>query len=113
MAKVYDIINKLTNNKPIIKIDESHEYTVNNSKNSAILIKSIGEDKTLDDIERIDKLIEAGIGKEALDYVNSLDLSLSSYGTIVNAIMAAIGDRELEEVEEAAKEELKRFQKRK
>ncbi len=39
MAKVYNIMNKLVCEKPIVKIDENHEYKINNSKNNAIYIQ--------------------------------------------------------------------------
>ncbi|MBB6696246.1 hypothetical protein [Clostridium algidicarnis] len=108
MAQVYNIMNRLTNDKPIIKIDKDHEYTVNNSKNSAILIKSLTEDPSLDEFKMMDKIIEAGLGGEALSYINSLELSLKSYATVMNAIMAAISDESLEEIEKAADQEMKR-----
>lgn len=41
MAKVYDIMNKLVNVKPTVKIDEDHEYKINNTKNNAIYIQSL------------------------------------------------------------------------
>ncbi|CAM2949520.1 hypothetical protein HAHI6034_05775 [Hathewaya histolytica] len=112
MAQVYDIVNRLTNDKPVIKLGESKEFKVNNSKNSVILIKSLSEDKTLDDFEMMDKVIEAGIGKEGLDYVNSLDLTFKSYETIMNAIMAAITEQSLEEIEKMAEEETKKIKKK-
>lgn len=108
MGKVYDIMSRLTNNKPVVKIDEEHEYTVNNSKNQAIFIKQLSVDEKLDDFERMDKIIEAGLGKEALDYINSLDLSLKATATIINAIMAALNEVELEEVEELAEAEMQK-----
>lgn len=113
MAQVYDITNRLTNDKPIIKIDEEHEYIVNNSKNTAILIKTLAEDPNLDEFEMMDKIVEAGLGKEALDYIDSLDLSLKSYGTVMNAIMAAISEQSLEEIEKAAEVEMKKLTKKK
>lgn len=112
MGKVYDIISKLTNNKPIIRLAEDKEFEVNNSKNSAILIKQITEDPKIDDIERMDKIIEAGLGKEALDYINSLDLSMNAYGAIINSIMAALNDMDLEEVEKLSEAEMKKIKKK-
>lgn len=112
MGKVYDIMSRLTNNKPAIKIDEDHEYTVNNSKNQAIFIKQLAEDKKLDDFERMDKIIEAGLGKEAVDYINSLDLSVKATATIINAIMAALSEVDLEDIEQEAERRRKEFQKK-
>lgn len=112
MGKVYNIMDRLTNNKPVIKIDEEHEYTVNNSKNQALFITELAKDDKLNDFERMDKVIEAGLGKEAIDYINSLDLSVKATATILNAIMAAINEVELEEIEEEAKKQTKGFRKK-
>lgn len=112
MAKVYDIMSRLTNERPVIKIDEEHEYTVQNSKNTAIFIKQLSEDPKLEDFERMDAIVEAAIGKEALDYINSLKLPTKAWGTIINAIMAAIAELDLEEVEEAAEEQMKKIKKK-
>jgi len=112
MAKIYNIMDRLTNDKPQIQIDKDHIYTVNNSKNQAIFIKQLSEDPKLDDFEKIDKVIEAGLGKEALVYINSLNLSVKASGTIVNAVMAAIGEVELEDVEQEAAKQAKNFRKR-
>ena len=51
-------------------------------------------------LKKIDKIIESGLGKEALEYIDSLDLPMSTYVTIVNVIMAAINDVSLEDIEE-------------
>jgi hypothetical protein len=111
MGKVYNIMDRLTNNKPVIKIDNEHEYTVNNSKNQAIFIKQLSEDKSLDDYQMMDNIIEAALGKEALVYINGLDLSVAGTGIVINAIMAAIGEVELEEVENEVKKQNKNFRK--
>lgn len=113
MARAYDIAERLqnANKKSTIKIDDNHIYPINTSKNSAILMQAISQDEKLDDLERIDKLIEAGLGKEALGYINSLDLSIEALSVIINVIMAAIGDITLEEAEEEAKKAAKKFRK--
>ncbi len=113
MAKVYDIVERLKegNKKPTVKIDEDHVYEISNSKNSALFIKGITEDKKIDDMERLDKIVEAGLGKEAKNYINSLELSMPAYNTIVNVIMAAISDMTLEEIEEIGEKEIKKFRK--
>jgi hypothetical protein len=109
MARVYDIVDKITNGnkKPTVKIDADHEYTINNSKNTGVVIKALSEDQKTEDFERMDKIIQAALGKEALDYINSLELAMSNYNTIVNVIMAAISDMSLEEMEEFSKKNSK------
>lgn len=102
MSRAYDIVEKLKNGskKTTVKIDETHIYEINTSKNVGIFLKGLTEDSKMDDFEKIDKIIEAGIGKEALEYIDSLDLPIASYVVIVNVIMAAINDVSLEEIEE-------------
>lgn len=113
MAKTYDIMEKIKNGneRPTIKIDEDHIFTVNTSKNTALAIKAKGEDKKVDEFGQIDFAIEAGLGKKAKEYIDSLDLSIEALATVVNAIMAAIGGTSLEEVEEAAKKEARKPRK--
>ncbi|WP_102400208.1 hypothetical protein [Haloimpatiens massiliensis] len=113
MAKIYNIMDRLTNDKPEIKIDNEHVYKVNNSKNTAILIKSLSEDPKLEEFEMMDKIVEAGLGKEALEYINSLELSLKGYEAIMNAIMAAISEQDLEDIEKMAEQEMKKITKKK
>ena len=102
MSRAYDIAEKLKSGskKPTFKIDDTHTYEINTSKNVGILLKGLVEDTKIDEFKKIDKIIEAGIGKEALKYIDSLDLPMASYVTIVNVIMAAINDVSLEEIEE-------------
>lgn len=102
MSRSYDIAERLKNGskKPTVKIDESHTYEINTSKNVGIFIKGVVEDSKKDEFKKIDEIIEAGIGKEALEYIDSLDLPMSYYEVIINVIMAAINDVSLEEIEE-------------
>ncbi|EHK2402040.1 hypothetical protein KCL48_000007 [Clostridium perfringens] len=121
MAKVYDIMNKLVNIKPSVKIDEDHEYKINNTKNNAIYIQSLvkenkkKDDKKQDEMELINKIIKASLGKEAFEYIDSKgdEWSMSAYNAIINVIMAAISNVELEEIEEMSEKEAKRFQESK
>lgn len=121
MAKVYDIMNKLVNVKPTVKIDEDHEYKINNTKNNAIYIQSLvkedkkKEKKNKDEMELINKIIKASLGQEAFEYIDSKgdEWSMVAYNAIINVIMAAISNVELEEIEEMSEKEAKRFQESK
>ncbi|XZM32255.1 hypothetical protein ACSXAY_10005 [Clostridium perfringens] len=125
MAKVYDIMNKLVNVKPTVKIDEDHEYKINNTKNNAIYIQSLvkedkkkekkKEKKNKDEMELINKIIKASLGQEAFEYIDSKgdEWSMAAYNAIINVIMAAISNVELEEIEEMSEKEVKRFQESK
>lgn len=104
MARVYDIINRLENGnqKPVVRVDLEHEFKINNSKAAAFKIMAISEDEKIKDDKRLENIVKTALGKEAFDYIESLDLSMPNYSTIVNVIMAAIGDVDLEEVEKEA-----------
>lgn len=121
MAKVYNIMNKMVNVKPTVKIDEEHEYKINNTKNNAIYIQSLAKDndkkgdKNYDEMEFMNKIIKASLGQEAFEYIDSKgeEWSMAQYEAILNVIMAAVSNVELEEIEELSKEEAKRFQESK
>lgn len=102
-----DLSQRLTNNKPKIRIDAEHEYEVRNNKNVAILIDEISKSKEIADFakegDKTDKVIEAALGKEALDYLKTLDLAVSGWNLIVEGIMAAINEVTLDEIEKETK----------
>ena len=113
MARVYDIISRLENGnqKPVVKIDADHEFKINNSKAAAFRIMALAEDEKVSDEERLEGIVKVGLGEEAFKYIESLELSMPSYNLIINAVMAAIGDVDLEEVEEEAKKAKKKPRK--
>lgn len=118
MAKVYNIMDKMVNVKPTVKIDEDHEYKINNTKNNAIYIQSLAKgndkkgDKNYDEMEFMNKIIKASLGQEAFEYIDSKgeEWSMAQYEAILNVIMAAVSNVELEDIEELSKKEAKRFQ---
>lgn len=109
MPQVIDLSKRLTNEKPKIIIDKDHIYEVRNNKNVAILIKEITEDDKIKDFakdgDKYDKIIQATLGDEELLYLKTLDLSVNGWGLIIEAIMAAINEIPLEEVEGESKKE--------
>ena len=66
MARVYDIVNRVANanQKPKIKLDEEHEFKINNSFAAAIAIKAYSEDKELTDEERIKKIFTVAFSEK-------------------------------------------------
>ena len=68
-----------------------------------LYIQGISDDKKLNEVEKLDKIITIALGKEAADYIDEQDIPMPMIVTIANVIMAAIGDVELEEVEKEAK----------
>lgn len=113
MARVYDIISRLENGnqKPVVKIDAEHEFKINNSKAAAFRIMALSEDDNIKEDERLEGIVKVGLGEEAFNYIESIDLSMPSYTLIINAIMAAIGDVDLEEIEEESKKGRKKPRK--
>lgn len=113
MARVYDIISRLENGnqKPVVKIDAEHEFKINNSKAAAFKIMALADDENMKEDERLESIIKVGLGKEAFEYIESLDLSMPNYNLIINAIMAAIGDVSIEEIEEESKKAKKKPRK--
>lgn len=113
MARVYDIISRLENGnqKPVVKIDADHEFKINNSKAAALKIMALADDEKVKEDERLEGVIKIGLGKEAFEYIESLELSMPNYNLIINAIMAAIGDVDIEEIEEEAKKAKKKPRK--
>lgn len=113
MARVYDIISRLenSNQKPVVKIDTDHEFKINNSKAAAFKLMALMDDNKVKESERLEDIIKIGLGKEAFEYIESLGLSMPSYNLIINAIMAAIGDVDIEEIEAEARKGKKKPRK--
>lgn len=105
MGKFYDIAGRMDNSKSDVKIDEDHVFKINTDKAVGLRIDSIYKDENLGNFEKMDQVIKVALGKDAFEYIETLGLNIPSYTVIVNAIMAALSDSELEEVEEAAKKE--------
>lgn len=101
MGRVYDIVDRIANanQKPVLKLDAEHEYKINNSFPASIAIKAYSEDKKLDDMERIEKVLGVALSKEANEYITSQEYPMPVYITIINTIMASIADMSLEDIE--------------
>lgn len=110
MSRVYDIAEKIksANEKPKIKIDDNHIYDINISKNVGIFLKGVVDDPEINEEEKMNKVIEAGLGKDALEYIKSLgdEYSNVAYIIIINVIIAAISGVSLEEIEAMNEKEL-------
>ena len=100
MSKRYDIVSRLQNasERPVLVVAEGFEVTVNNSKTTALLIQAIAKDDSIDESARMDKMLEAALGKEAYKNIEKLEMSFEAYGILIEAVMAAIGGEELAEV---------------
>jgi hypothetical protein len=115
MGRVYDVINRLKarNERPCVILDEGHKYPINTSKTNVLMImgyirkkekENKQNDDPEDDVKMSDKLIEMALGKEALDYINSQDMTMVAVSDIVQVIVAAISDTEVKFDEEVTDE---------
>ncbi|WP_115716768.1 hypothetical protein [Amedibacterium intestinale] len=115
MGRVYDVINRLKarNERPCVILDEEHKYPINTSKTNVLMImgyirkkekENKQNDDPEDDVKMSDKLIEMALGKEALDYINSQDMTMVAVSDIVQVIVAAISDTEVKFDEEVTDE---------
>ena len=109
MGRAYDIAERMKNGneKPTVKIDEDHVYKINTGKSAVLYINAVSQDKDKDEFERMDEVIKAALGKDALDYITEQDMDVASIAMIVNVIMAAIANVSLEEAEEVEKKKKK------
>lgn len=101
MARIYDVISKLEqgNAKPVLKLAEGKEYKINNSKAAVMRIMALNKDDSKTEFERLDDIIKIALGIEAFEFIEKLELTMDKYELIVKAIMAAIEDVDLEEIE--------------
>lgn len=102
MAKHIDLTNKFDNEKPSITIGE-HTFVINDEKTNILIMNQVMRDESLDNFERMDKMIEILLGKKQAKELDAMKLSISAYQTVTFAIMAAVNDEDIEVVE-------KRFQ---
>ncbi|MDV3426664.1 MAG: hypothetical protein LIR50_05675 [Bacillota bacterium] len=109
MSRVYNLVDKIKNGnkKPTVKLDKEHEFTINNSFPAAIAIKAYAEDEELDDMERIKRIVGTAFNADAISYIDSLELPMPLYIELVNVIMAAISDMELDEIEKISEDKKK------
>lgn len=113
MARKYDIIARLKakNEKPYVMIDEEHCYNINTSKTNvmAIMLKYEEYEKKPDteSFGLIDEVIKMALGEQALEYINSMDLTVAATSDIVSAIMAGISDIDIEEIDKQGKKQKK------
>lgn len=106
MARSYNIIDRLNakNERPFVAIAEGKSYTINTSKTTALKFVAIQEDESLNNVEKMDKMVEAALGKKALNEIEKMELSLPAYEVLFEAITAALAGEEMEEVKERFQE---------
>lgn len=112
MGKRYNIVDRLRsrNEKSVVTVDDEHEYPIDTSKTNVLGIMSIVKknEKKEDDpeasIKLIDDIIRLALGEKAIEYINSLDMTMAAINDIVAVIMAAINEKEVDFDEEETEE---------
>jgi len=101
MSKKYDIVNRLKalNDRPFICVAEGKAFSVDTGKTAGIHLMALNKDESLDEMTKIDKMIEIALGEKAAKEIDEMNLSMEALGLIVEAIGAAIGGEELSEVD--------------
>lgn len=93
-----DISNRLTNQKPKIKLADGKEYKINNSKNTMLLINQEMQINK-NELEAMDKAVKLALGEEAFKEIESMELSFADYKVLFIGIMAGVSDQSYEDVE--------------
>lgn len=95
MAKVINITDKLSNDKPKIQIGEK-SYEVNNSMGAVFTFQELAMTSTK---ESLTKAIEMSLGKEAAKEIDVEKWSLENFKVLSTAILAAMQNIDYEEAE--------------
>lgn len=104
MAEI-DISSKLGKEPKTIKIAEGKVYEIDDSADTYLIIQEKFKSKDFS-IQSMYDMIETLMGKEALEEIKSMKLTIHGLENVIIAISAAIDEVEFEEME-------KRFQKSK
>lgn len=106
MAKqFYDISNKLTRQKPVVKFEEGREFKINSTLKGAIAMQGLAESGK-EDLNTLREMVAIGIGVEGLAYVDSQEFTLTDWQTIVETISNAMMGVDGEEEEAATEKKL-------
>ncbi|SEN85394.1 hypothetical protein [Peptostreptococcus russellii] len=90
MAKqFYDISNKLTRQKPVVKFEEGVEFKINSTLKGAIAMQGLAENGK-EDLNTLREMVAIGIGVDGLTYVESQEFTLTDWQTIVETISNAM-----------------------
>lgn len=104
MAKHIDLTNKFDNEKPSITIGDK-TFTINDEKTNVLIMNQVLKNGALNETEMIDKVIEILLGKKNAEALDKMKLRFNDYKTVFFAIMAAINDEDIEDVEKRFQEQ--------
>ena len=95
MAKIINISDKLSKDKPKIKIGEKI-YPVNDSMATVLEFEELA---TLGTSDSMMKAIELSLGKEAMAELDMISMSIGNFKVMTTAILAAMQDLTYDEAE--------------
>lgn len=98
MANSIDISAKLKKEPIKIKLAEGKEFDVNNSAENFVIVQDKLKDKEFS-IEIMYEVIEMLMGKEALQEIKDMKLSVNGIETVIIGVMAAVNEVSYEEME--------------
>ena len=95
MAKVINISDKFSTEKPKIQIGEE-EYEVSDTMETVLQFQELADNN---DIDKMKAAIELALGKENTEKLNINAMRVENFRVLTIAIMAAMQGLEYEEVE--------------
>lgn len=93
--KVFDLTEKFTTEKPILKIG-SKVYEIDNSTETALKVGNIDTTKT--ETQYIFDFLEITIGKKAIEEINFNKYPLSAVKEVFYAVTSAITEEDVETI---------------
>ena len=97
MANVYDLSSRLTNDRPVIKIDKEHQYEVDNTMTAFTDIMD-GIMDSEGPLQAYPKVIKRILGDEAAAEIDAMNLSYQDYQEVYFATVAASEGLEIDEI---------------
>lgn len=94
-----DLSSKLKKEKPTLKLAEGVEFEVDNSADTYLLVQDKIKDKDFS-IDVMYDMIEILMGKEALDKIKEMKLTIKGLTSIIIGMSALVNEISYEEMEE-------------
>lgn len=94
-----DLSSKLKKEKPTLKLAEGVEFEVDNSADTYLLVQDKIKDKDFS-IDVMYEMIEILMGKDALDKIKEMKLTIKGLTSVVIGMSAAVNEISYEEMEE-------------
>lgn len=93
-----DLSSKLKKEKPTLKLAEGVEFEVDNSADTYLLVQDKIKDKDFS-IDVMYDMIEILMGKEALDKIKEMKLTINGLTSVIIGMSALVNEISYEEME--------------